>query len=278
MMETRNNKMSDREIKELAKNIRLDSIEMVNRANASHVAGALSIADVLAVLYGRVMRYRPNEPEWEDRDRLIFSKGHCCVAVYSVLARTGFYSLDELSRFGKEGSDFICHVSTCIPGVEMSTGSLGHGLPFAAGMALAAKRKGRTHSVYCIVGDGEMDEGSNWEALAFAAHNGLDNLCLIVDCNKMQALGTTSEVLNLSPLKEKLQSFNWHVEEIDGHDYGAITNALSSARNTENRPTVIIAHTIKGKGVSFMENTLKWHYSAPKDELFEIAIKELLEE
>lgn len=270
--------MSDREIKELAKNIRIDSIKMVNRANASHVAGALSIADVLAVLYGRVMRYRPNEPEWEDRDRLIFSKGHCCVAVYSVLARKGFYSIDKLSHFGEEGSDFICHVSTCIPGVEMSTGSLGHGLPFATGMALAAKRKGQTHSVYCIVGDGEMDEGSNWEALAFAAHNELGNLCLIVDCNKMQALGTTNEVLNLSPLKEKLQSFNWHVEEIDGHDYAAITNALSSAQDTKNRPTVIIAHTIKGKGVSFMENTLKWHYSAPKDELFEIAIKELSEE
>lgn len=278
MIETRNNKMSDREIKELAKNIRIDSIKMVNRANASHVAGALSIADVLAVLYGRVMRYRPNEPEWEDRDRLIFSKGHCCVAVYSVLARKGFYSIDKLSHFGEEGSDFICHVSTCIPGVEMSTGSLGHGLPFATGMALAAKRKGQTHSVYCIVGDGEMDEGSNWEALAFAAHNELGNLCLIVDCNKMQALGTTNEVLNLSPLKEKLQSFNWHVEEIDGHDYAAITNALSSAQDTKNRPTVIIAHTIKGKGVSFMENTLKWHYSAPKDELFEIAIKELSEE
>jgi transketolase len=259
---------------QLAKAIRLKSVQLVCQANASHIGGALSMADLLAVLYTNILNVVPDNPKNPERDRLLLSKGHCCVALYSALALKGFFPLSELDSYGRDGSRFLSHSTHYIPGVEVSSGSLGHGLPVACGIALAAKRQNKTYKTYCIVGDGEMDEGSNWEALLFAAHHKLNNLCLIIDCNKIQSLGNTNEVVNLESLRAKLNAFNWHTVEIDGHNHTDIHNALTYF-GTQNRPTVIIAHTVKGKGVSFMENQLLWHYKTPDNIQYEQAIKEI---
>lgn len=262
-------------IEDFAREIRAKSIQMVHDAKASHLAGALSIADILAVLYGEIMKYDANNPQWDGRDRLIYSKGHDCSALYVCLALSGFYPVSKLDEYGQQDSKFISHVSTEIPGIELSTGSLGHGLPVACGMAYAAKLKERANKVFCIVGDGEMEEGSNWEALNFAAQHRLDNLCLIIDYNKMQAMGFVKDIMDLSPLKEKIEAFNWRVMEIDGNDLAQIKYSLGEFRNNNGKPFAIVANTIKGKGVSFMENELKWHYSSPDDEVLERALKEV---
>lgn len=261
----------------LAKEIRKYSLRMVYQAKASHIGGALSMADILSVLYTSVLKYDPSEPNWNQRDRFILSKGHACVSLYSTLALCGFYSLEELDSYGKDGSQFLSHTTHNIPGIEVSAGSLGHGLPIACGIALAAKRKGTDFRTYVLVGDGEMDEGSNWEALLFAAQFKLDNLCLIIDYNKIQSLGATNDVLNLEPLKTKLEAFNWNVLQIDGHNHSAILKAFKQAECIKNKPTVIIADTIKGKGVSFMESQLLWHYKSPNEEQYNNAIKEVEE-
>jgi transketolase len=259
---------------QFAKEIRLLSLKMVYNAKASHIGGALSMTDLLAVLYGRILNFNPNDPHWKDRDRFLLSKGHACVSLYATLALSGYYSTDELDSYGKDGSRFISHTSHKVPGVELSTGSLGHALPVACGIALAAKRKGRNYRTVVLISDGELDEGSNWESILFAPHHNLNNLVLIVDYNKIQSLGRVNEVLSLEPLETKFESFNWDCDVINGHDHEQIFTALSKPPH-ENKPRVIIAHTIKGKGVDFMENTLLWHYKSPNDSEYSNAIHQI---
>ena len=259
----------------LAKEIRKTSVKLVHQANASHIGGALSMADILAVLYADVLKFDSADNQYPERDRFILSKGHSCVALYATLAHSGYFPVDKLDSYGKDGSKFLSHTSHYIPGVEISAGSLGHGLPIACGLAFAAKRKKETWRTYVLVGDGEMDEGSNWEALLFGAQFNLDNLCLIIDYNKIQSLGFTNEVLNLEPLKSKLEAFNWNVLSIDGHNHIELLAAFDNANQTTGKPTVIIANTIKGKGVSFMENKLLWHYKSPNEEQYIQAVEEI---
>lgn len=261
--------------RDLAKRVRRDVLHMVHRAKASHVGSCLSSADILAVLYGAVLRTRPTEPEWPDRDRFILSKGHAAAAVYAVLAETGFLERDELDRYGESGSLLMTHVSHRIRGVEFSTGSLGHGLPFGVGKALAAKRLAVAWRTVVLLSDGEMDAGSNWEALMFAAHHRLDNLVAIIDYNKLQSLTTIAETLALEPLADKLRAFGWSVREVDGHDHDALREALTSAPWAPAQPSVLVAHTIKGKGVSFMEHRVEWHYRSPNAALLARAIAEI---
>ncbi len=236
---------------------------MVTSAAASHIGGALSMADLLAVLYGDVLRVRPADTRWPERDRFILSKGHSCAALYAALALRGFFPTTELETYARDGSRLMAHVSTNVPGVEFSTGSLGHGLPFGCGKALAAKRRAQGWRVFVMMSDGELDEGSNWEAILFAPQHQLDNLVAIVDYNRIQSLGSVADVLALDPLADKFRAFRWAVREVDGHDHEAIRVALSSIPWEPGRPSVVIAHTVKGKGVDFMENKLVWHYSAP---------------
>lgn len=261
--------------RDLARRIRRCVTTMTHRANASHVGGALSVADILAVLYGDVAKVRPADPEWPDRDRIIFSKGHCCTALYAALALTGFLDPDELSEYGRDDSRLMAHASSGVPGVELSTGSLGHGLPVAAGRALAAKRLNATWRTFAILSDGELDEGSNWEACLFAPHHQLDNLIAIVDVNRIQSLGTVSEVLELDPLADKFRAFRWAVREIDGHDHDALVSALKAVPWERGRPSCLLCHTVKGKGVDFMENRLLWHYKAPDAEQLRDALDQL---
>ncbi len=247
-----------------AMQIRRHCLEMVHRANASHIGGCLSMADLLAVLYGDVLQIRPQEPTWCDRDRFILSKGHSTAALYAVLAECGFFPVSELEQYGQDGSRLCAHVSHHVPGVEFSTGSLGHGLPFGCGKALAAKRSGKSWRTFVMLSDGELDEGSNWEAILFAGHHRLSNLTAIVDFNKIQSLGDVCDVLALDPLADKFRAFHWAVEEIDGHDWTQIRTSFS--KESPDRPKVILAHTVKGKGVDYMEHQLKYHYSAPRTE------------
>lgn len=259
----------------LAKEIRKKSLRMVYQAKASHIGGALSMVDILSVLYSSVLKYDSSDPHWSERDRFILSKGHSCVSFYSTLALCGFFPLEELNEYGNNGSRLLSHTTHYVPGIELSAGSLGHGFPVACGVALAAKRKKESYRTFVLVGDGEMDEGSNWEALLFAAHFELDNLCLIIDYNKIQSLGATNDVLKLEPLKSKLEAFNWNVLQINGHNHDEILQAFTNAAEVKKKPTVIIADTIKGKGVSFMENQLLWHYKSPSEEQYNQAIEEI---
>jgi transketolase len=248
---------------EFARNIRAEAVKMVQRAKASHIGGALSMADLLAVLYGEILRAQPDNPGWKGRDRFILSKGHACSALYAALALSGFFPVDELATYGQDGSRLMAHASHKIPGVEFSTGSLGHGLPFGCGKALAAKRRGLPFRTFVLLSDGELDEGSNWEAILFAPQHRLDNLVAIADCNGIQSLGSVTDVLELAPLAEKFRAFRWAVREIDGHDHAAIRSALSAVPWEPGKPSFLIARTIKGKGVDFMENNLLWHYKSP---------------
>ena len=265
--------MSDLNSMELARRVRLHALKMVIVGGSSHIASVLSIADILAVLYARVMNYKIKEPKWINRDRFILSKGHAGVGVYAVLAESGFFSVNDLENHYQDGSVFSGHVShKGIPGVELSTGSLGHGLSVGSGMALAAKIDNKKHRVIVLMSDGELDEGSNWEAFMFSSHHCLNNLTAIIDRNGLQSIKTTEETLALEPLAEKLSSFGWHVIEVEGHNHEELFKAITL---NVNKPKIIIANTIKGKGVSFMENNNKWHYQTPKDSLFKKAINEL---
>lgn len=259
----------------LARRLRCHALRMTNRARASHIGSCLSIADLLAVLYGRVMRVDPVKPDWDDRDRLIVSKGHAAAVVYAALAEAGFFPVTELENYSADGGPLSGHVTKTVPGVELSTGSLGHGLPVTAGMALAAQRSGAHWRSFCILSDGEMDEGSNWEAIQFAQHFRLSNLVAIIDYNKIQSFGAVAEISDLHPLADKFRAFNWGVHEIDGHDHDALLATLSAPPPLPDRPTVVIAHTIKGKGVSFMEGLLKWHYSNPDAMQLDAALAEI---
>lgn len=259
----------------LALGIRRHALEMVHAVNASHIGGVLSMADVLSVLYTDVLRVRSDEPKWPERDRFILSKGHCCAGVYAALALRGFIDLEELKTYGCDGSRLMTHISHKVPGVEFSTGSLGHGLPFGCGKALAAKRSGAAWRTFVMLSDGELDEGSNWEAILFAPHHGLDNLVAIVDYNRIQSLGSVAEVLELDPLADKFRAFRWSVREVDGHDHEAIRAALAAIPWETGKPSVLIARTVKGKGVDFMENNLQWHYSSPKQDQLASALIQL---
>jgi transketolase len=260
---------------EFSARIRAHALRMANSANSAHIGSSLSIADVISVLYTQILKVDPANPDWADRDRLVLSKGHATSILYAALAERGFFPVDWLADYCKEGSKLLAHVSHHVPGVEVSTGSLGHGLPVACGMALAAKRDDTPGRTFVVVSDGELDEGSSWEAILFAGHNQLSNLTAIVDYNKIQSFGTVKEVLDLDPLAAKWESFRWHTVEIDGHDLSQIEQTLRQVPFDSNKPTAIIAHTIKGKGVSFMENRLEWHYRSPNPAQLEQALKEL---
>src|SRR2546425_2106987 len=253
----------------LATEIRRHVLRMTHRAKSSHVGTSLSMADVLAVLYGGMLRVDPRRPDWPDRDRFILSKGHGCAGLYAVLAECGFFPLERLGEFCMDGTTLAGHVTHAgVPGVEVSTGALGHGLGIACGMALAAKRDGHSWRIVTLLSDGECDEGSTWEAVLFAPHHSLDNLIAVVDYNKIQSLGNVADVLGLEPLADKWRAFGWSTREIDGHDVFAIHEALTRVPFAIGRPSCLIAHTVKGKGVSFMEGQVLWHYRPPgADEL-----------
>ena len=259
------------------KKIRLHALKMTSLGKSSHISAALSIADILAVLYGGFLNVDPENPRKSDRDRFILSKGHAGAAVYAALAETGFFSVDKLRTHYQDGSDLSGHVShKGIPGVELSTGSLGHGLSVGAGMALEAKLSGKPHRVVVLLSDGECDEGSNWEAILFSGHHKLNNLIAIIDYNKYQALSTVSETLALEPFADKWRCFGWNVYEVDGHNHDEMKETLNRIHGEKEKPIVIIAHTVKGKGVSFMENApVLWHYRTAQGDEFDAALKEL---
>ncbi|MCZ6533019.1 MAG: transketolase [SAR324 cluster bacterium] len=260
----------------LAMRIRRDALQMTSKGGSSHIGSVLSIADILAVLYGGALRVDCADPSWEERDRFILSKGHAGAGVYAALAETGFMPLERLQQHYQDGSQLSGHVShKGIPGVELSTGSLGHGLPVGVGMALAARLDGRKHRVVVLMSDGECDEGSNWEAILFAPHHKLDNLMAIVDYNKLQSIKSVTETLELEPFAPKWRSFGWAVRELDGHDHGALTEAISDAPFEPGKPSCIIAHTTKGKGVSFMEGRVEWHYRSASESELSAALREL---
>lgn len=262
--------------KALALAIRRHAVNMTHRGRSSHVGSVLSMADIIAVLYGSVLQVRPDEPKWADRDRFILSKGHAGAGVYAALAERGFFSTERLATHYQDGSTLSGHVShKGVPGVELSTGSLGHGLSVATGMAYAAKNAGASWRSFCVLSDGECDEGSVWEAVMFASHHRLDNLTVIVDYNKIQSLLPVAETLALEPFADKWRSFGWHVEESDGHDHTQLTRILEALPAREGHPTCVLAHTTKGKGVSFMENSVLWHYRTPQGEEYEAAMAEL---
>lgn len=260
----------------LAHAIRRHAVEMTHLGKSSHVGSVLSLADILGVLYGRVLALDPTAPKWPERDRFILSKGHAGAGVYAALAERGFMPVEQLRTHYQNGSKLSGHVShKGVPGVEFSTGSLGHGLSVGAGMALAAKRQSKPFRVFVVLSDGECDEGSNWEAILFAAHHRLDNLVVAVDYNKIQSLAPVSETLALEPFADKWRAFGWHVAEVDGHDHDALLAALDVPSGARGKPSMVICHTVKGKGVSFMENQVLWHYRTPQGDEYRTACAEL---
>lgn len=264
------------ELKRISNNIRKSIIEEVYSAKSGHPGGALSIADILTVLYFNQMNIDPKEPKDENRDRFVLSKGHASAALYAVLAEKGYFPKEDLKTFRKINSYLQGHPDMKkMPGVDMTTGSLGQGLSAANGMALMAKLDKKDIRVYCLVGDGEIEEGQIWEAAMTSSHYHLDNLCLIVDNNNLQIDGSIDKVMNSYPIDEKFKSFGFHVINIDGHNFEQIIDAFNNAKDYKGKPTAIIAKTIKGKGVSFMENQLEWHGKAPKEDEYKLAISEL---
>lgn len=263
------------DLKQKAAEIRMELLKMIHNSGMGHTGSSLSNTDILVTLYYQVMNIRPDRPEWEDRDRFILSKGHAVESYYCILADKGFIDKEELKTFCQYKSRLIGHPSNKIPGIEMNTGALGHGLSIAVGMAKAAKMNKKNYRVFTLMGDGEQAEGSIWEAAMAAAHFKLDNLIGIVDRNKLQITGNTEEVMALEPLAAKWRSFGWEVVEVDGHNYQELIAALSSTPLTKSKPTLVLANTIKGKGVSFMENKPGWHHRVPTAEELNLALKEL---
>lgn len=250
-------------------------LSMIKRANAGHTAGSLSCIDILNVLYNQIMNISPENFALYQRDRYIQSKGHSVEALYVVLADRGFFAVSELDTFEQYQSPFIGHPTRKVPGIEHNTGALGHGLSVAVGMALAGKLDGRRDKVYVLLGDGELDEGSNWEASMSAAHYKLDNLVVIVDRNMLQITGRTEEVNQLEPLEDKFIAFGYAVRHVDGHSIPDLIKVFKSVPFEKEKPNLILAHTVKGKGISFMENGTNWHHRVPTDEEFHAAIREL---
>lgn len=260
----------------LARAIRRHVLEMTHRGRSSHIGSVYSIADILAVLYGGVLRHDPERPDRPERDRFILSKGHAGAGVYAVLAERGFFPVADLMGHCRDGSALSGHVShKGVPGVELSTGALGHGLSVGAGMAYGAGLEGPDHRVFVLLGDGECDEGAVWEAAMFAAHHRLERLVAIVDRNGLQSIDTTERTLALEPLAAKWTAFGWAVREVDGHDHRALMRALTSLPIAAGRPGCVICHTVKGKGVSFMEHSVAWHYKSPQGDDHAAAREEL---
>jgi transketolase len=260
--------------KDFARTIRADTVRMIFKAKASHVGSSLSMTDILAVLFTGIMRHDPKAPKMPDRDRLVISKGHAAAALYATLAGRGYFPADWLDHYCAPNYPLFGHVSHQVPGVEVSTGSLGHGLPIACGMAIAGQKAPVPFRVFTILSDGECDEGSVWEAALFAPFHKLSNLTAIIDYNKIQSFGRVEDVLNLEPFADKWRSFGWDVREIDGHDHDKLRGSLTP-QGRDGKPVVVIAHTVKGKGVSFMENKLAWHYSSPSAEQMAAALAEI---
>lgn len=268
--------MRAQELKQLANRLRVDVIEMLHTAASGHPGGSLSAIDLIVALYFAKMRHRADEPHWDQRDRFVLSKGHGVPALYATLAEAGYFEKAKLQTLRRLGSPLQGHpANALLPGIEASTGSLGQGLSVAVGMALASKLDGGPFRVYCLLGDGEIQEGQVWEAAMMAPKYHLDNLTAIIDYNKGQIDGHVVDVMNVEPLEDKWRAFNWHVLTIDGHDMDQILGALDAAEQEKGRPTLIVAHTVKGKGVSFMEDRAEWHGAAPNQEQTQQALQEL---
>ena len=263
------------ELKKTAKEFRREILEMTHRAGSGHPGGSLSSVELMISLYGYKMNYNPKDPKWDDRDRLIISKGHCTPIAYVTLAHFGFFPKEELKTFRKYKSRLQGHVHVYTPGIEFNTGSLGHGLAVANGCALGARMRKKSFKTYCLMGDGELQEGSVWEAAMTASHFKIDNVCAIVDYNKIQQNGKVNEIKNLEPLAERWRAFGWEVVEIDGHDFKQILSALDKVGTIKGKPYCIIANTLKGKGISFMELNPAWHGKAPNDKQLQDALAEL---
>jgi transketolase len=270
------NDYSITELESIAKKLRRHVITMISAAGSGHPGGSLSAADIVTALYFKVLRHNPADPHWSDRDRFVLSKGHAAPILYAALAESGYFPIEWLSRLRKTDSCLQGHTdSNMTPGVDASAGSLGQGLSIGIGMAIAAKLDGKSYHTFVLLGDGECDEGQVWEAALAGPNLKVDNLTAVVDYNKLQLDGFTKDIMNLEPFIEKWKSFKWNVIEIDGHNMAQIVETLLKARNNQDNPTVIIAHTIKGKGVSFMENNVDFHGRAPNKEETEQALKEL---
>lgn len=268
----------EKEIKQLeekARQIRRLIIQMLVKAGSGHPGGSLSATDVVACLFFKVMRHNPKDPHWPNRDRFHMSKGHCCPLWYAVLAECGYFSLDELWKLRKLGSSLQGHPDVCTPGINVASGSLGQGLSVSLGMALAGKLDKKDYRVYCLLGDGEIQEGNIWEAAMACSHYQSDNLCAILDYNRFQIDGRVEEIMDIEPIVDKWRAFGWHTISIDGHNISQILDAFLEAKKTKGKPTIIIAYTTKGKGVSFMENVVDFHGRAPTEEEAKIALKEL---
>ena len=268
-------KVDVKTLKKKAVQIRKDILIMLHEAGSGHTGGSLSIVDILVALYYYRLKHNSKDPSWKERDRVILSKGHGCPALYAVLADSGYFPKEELKTLRKLGSRLQGHPQLGLPGIEISSGSLGQGLSIANGMAFANRMDGIQAKIYCILGDGETNEGQIWEAAMTANHYKLDPVCAIVDYNKLQIDGFCCDVKNLEPFAEKWRSFGWHAKEIDGHDIKALMEALDAMDKIKDKPQVIIAHTVKGKGVSFIENKAEWHGIAPKKAELEKALQEL---
>lgn len=258
-----------------AAEIRMELLTMIYEAKTGHTGGSLSIADILTVLYYKTMKVDPQRPQWAERDRYVQSKGHAVEAYWAVLADKGFFPKEELKTFSKYNSRLIGHPNNKVPGVEVNTGALGHGLAVSVGMALSAKKEGGSYRVFTLMGDGEQAEGSVWEAAMAAAHYRLDNLVGIIDRNKLQISGSTEDVMGLEPLAGKWRSFGWEVVEVDGNDIEQLVKVFESLPAVPDKPTMIMANTVKGKGVSFAENVAGWHHHVPSKEEYELAMAEL---
>ncbi len=264
------------ELEQIANKLRIHVVEMTTAASSGHPGGSLSAADFMAVLYFRNLNHDPSDPSWEDRDRFVLSKGHVAPVLYAALAESGYFPVEDLLTLRKMGSKLQGHpVRGKVPGVEMSTGSLGQGLSMACGIAMAGKIDGKSYHTYCLLGDGELQSGQNWEAAMFASQNGLSNLIAVVDRNRLQITGNTEDAVGLEPLPEKWKAFGWNVIIVNGHSIRQIEEALDKAEESRRKPTVIIMNTVKGKGVSFMENNAGFHGKACNPEEFEQAMKEL---
>ncbi len=258
----------------LALRIRKHVLRMTSLGKSSHIGSVFSCVDILATLYSRVMKVLPTDPRWSQRDRFVMSKGHAGAGLYATLAECGFFPIQRLDTHCQNGSNLCGHVATHgIPGIEFSTGSLGHGLPVAAGMAFALRSKSPNVRIFALLSDGELDEGSNWEAFLFASHHQLKNLCVVVDYNKIQSLASVGETLGLEPLRDKFEAFGWEVRECDGHNHDELMDAFIPTSSKQ--PLVVMAHTVKGKGVSFMEHSVLWHYRSPQGEEMLAAMAEL---
>ena len=259
---------------DICKSIRRDVAKMMHKSYSSHIGGCYSVTEILVTLYFEILNIDPKNPRKDDRDILLLSKAHSSPTLYAILSKKGFFPKENLDTYYQDGGKLPGHLDKeAVPGIEFSFGSLGHGLSVGVGMALANKRMNNPGRVFVILGDGECNEGSVWEAAMFAPHHKLSNLTAVIDYNKIQSFGATNEVINQEPIFDKWKSFGWKVLEIDGHDHHALLDAFNSPH--ENLPKMIIAHTVKGKGVSFMENSLDWHYKSPNDEQLKLALKEL---